>query len=38
MLNRFSNTVFKLAPQEYKALSSAKLEISDFSMTKNKAL
>ena len=34
---RFSNTVFKFAPQEYKVLSSAKLQISDFSMTKNKS-
>ena len=33
---RFSNTVFKFAPQEYKVLSSAKSQISDYSMTKNK--
>ena len=34
---RFSNTVFKFAPQEYKVLLSAKLQKSDFSMTKNKS-
>ena len=34
---RFSNTVSKFAPQECKVLSSAKLQISDFSMTKNKS-
>ena len=33
---RFSNTVFKFVPQDYK-VSSAKLQISDFSMTKNKS-
>ena len=36
--SRFSNTVFKFAPQEHKVLSSAKLQISDFSMAKNRSL
>ena len=34
--SRFPNTVSKFAPQEYKVLSTAKLQISDFSMTRNK--
>ena len=34
---RFSNIVFKFAPQEYKVLSSAKLKIVDFPMTKRKS-
>ena len=34
---KFSNTVFKFVPQEYKVLSSAKLQISNFPMTKNKS-
>ena len=31
---RFSNTVFEFAPQEYKVLSSAKVQILDFFMNK----
>ena len=37
LCTRFSDTLFKFAPQEYKVLSSAKLQISDFSMTKNRS-
>ena len=32
--SRFPNTVFKCAPHKYKVLLSAKLQLSDFSMTK----
>ena len=34
---RFFNTVLKFTPQESKLLSSAKFQISDFSMTKDKS-
>ena len=34
---RFSNTVFKFPPQDYKVLSPAKLQILDFFMTTNKS-
>ena len=37
LCSTFSDTLFKFATQEYKVLSSAKLQISDFSMTKNKS-
>ena len=37
LCSTFSDTLFKFATQEYKVLSSAKLQISDFSMKKNRS-